>query len=141
MRSRPHATGPSGLGRRSDSSASEPEYLSTRRRCIRRYRQSRPRDTGPPAQETYPMTRTAVLGFPRIGADRELKRALEDHWAGRSSDAELEALARSLRAAHLRTGAEAGIDMLPVGDFALYDHVLDAAELVGITAERHGGGD
>ncbi|HTE61323.1 MAG TPA: 5-methyltetrahydropteroyltriglutamate--homocysteine S-methyltransferase, partial [Solirubrobacteraceae bacterium] len=87
------------------------------------------------------MTRTALLGFPRIGADRELKRALEDHWAGRTSDAELEAVARSLRAAHLRTGAEAGIDMLPVGDFALYDHVLDAAELVGITAERHGAGD
>jgi 5-methyltetrahydropteroyltriglutamate--homocysteine methyltransferase len=87
------------------------------------------------------MTRTAVLGFPRIGADRELKRALEDHWAGRSSDADLEAVARSLRAAHLQAGTEAGIDVLPVGDFALYDHVLDAAEMVGINAERHGGGD
>jgi 5-methyltetrahydropteroyltriglutamate--homocysteine methyltransferase len=87
------------------------------------------------------MTRTAVLGLPRIGADRELKRALEDHWAGRSSDADLEAVGRSLRAAHLRAGAEAGIDVLPVGDFALYDHVLDTAELVGIVAERHGGGD
>jgi 5-methyltetrahydropteroyltriglutamate--homocysteine methyltransferase len=87
------------------------------------------------------MTRTAVLGFPRIGADRELKRALEDHWAGRSSDADLEAVACSLRAEHLRSGVEAGIDVLPVGDFALYDHVLDAAELAGITAERHGTGD
>ncbi len=87
------------------------------------------------------MARTAVLGFPRIGADRELKRALEDHWAGRSSAAELEAIARALRAAHLRTGREAGIDVLPVGDFALYDQVLDTAEMAGITAERHGAGD
>ena len=48
---------------------------------------------------------------------------------------------RALRAAHLRTARDAGIDVLPVGDFALYDHVLDTAELVGIVAERHGGGD
>ena len=47
------------------------------------------------------MARTAVLGFPRIGAERELKIALEDHWAGRTSADELEAAARGLRAAHL----------------------------------------
>jgi 5-methyltetrahydropteroyltriglutamate--homocysteine methyltransferase len=85
------------------------------------------------------MARTAVLGFPRIGPERELKFALEAHWAGRSSFAELEAVARDIRAGHLRAGREAGIDVLPVGDFALYDHVLDAAELVGIVADRHRG--
>jgi 5-methyltetrahydropteroyltriglutamate--homocysteine methyltransferase len=87
------------------------------------------------------MARTAVLGFPRIGPDRELKLALEEHWAGRASCAQLQATARDLRAANLRRGMTAGIDVLPIGDFALYDHVLDAAELVGIVAERHAGAD
>ena len=81
------------------------------------------------------MARTAVLGFPRIGADRELKLALEAHWSGRMTADELEAVARDLRAANLRRGP----DVVPVGDFALYDHVLDAAELVGIVAPRHRG--
>jgi 5-methyltetrahydropteroyltriglutamate--homocysteine methyltransferase len=83
------------------------------------------------------MARTAVLGFPRIGANRELKFALEDHWAGRASRARLAETARTLRAENLRRAA--GIDVLPVGDFALYDHVLDAAEMAGIVAERHAG--
>jgi 5-methyltetrahydropteroyltriglutamate--homocysteine methyltransferase len=83
------------------------------------------------------VARTAVLGFPRIGADRELKFALEDHWAGRASRDRVDDTARTLRAENLRRGA--GIDVLPVGDFALYDHVLDAAEMAGIVAERHGG--
>jgi 5-methyltetrahydropteroyltriglutamate--homocysteine methyltransferase len=87
------------------------------------------------------MARTAVLGFPRIGADRELKFALEDHWAGTSSCDTLEATAQELRAANLTGAARAGIDVLPAGDFALYDHVLDAAAMAGIVAPRHRGGD
>jgi 5-methyltetrahydropteroyltriglutamate--homocysteine methyltransferase len=85
------------------------------------------------------MARTAVLGFPRIGAKRELKTALEDYWNGQSDAAPLQATAREIRAANLRAGAAAGIDVLPAGDFALYDHVLDTAELAGIGAERHAG--
>jgi 5-methyltetrahydropteroyltriglutamate--homocysteine methyltransferase len=87
------------------------------------------------------MARTAVLGFPRIGADRELKFALEDHWAGRASADELDAVARDLRATNLSAAAHAGIEMLPVGDFALYDHVLDAAAMAGVVAPRHRGAD
>jgi 5-methyltetrahydropteroyltriglutamate--homocysteine methyltransferase len=83
------------------------------------------------------MARTAVLGFPRIGAKRELKTALEDYWTGRADSAALQATAREIRAANLRAGADAGIDVVPVGDFALYDHVLDTAELTGIVADRH----
>jgi 5-methyltetrahydropteroyltriglutamate--homocysteine methyltransferase len=83
------------------------------------------------------MARTAVLGFPRIGAKRELKTALEDYWNGQSDAAVLQATARDVREANLRAGSDAGIDVLPVGDFALYDHVLDTAELAGIVAERH----
>jgi len=87
------------------------------------------------------MARTAVLGFPRIGADRELKVALEAHWAGTLSAEELQQTARGLRTQHLGRARQAGIDVLPIGDHALYDHVLDAAELVGLAAPRHAGGD
>jgi 5-methyltetrahydropteroyltriglutamate--homocysteine methyltransferase len=85
------------------------------------------------------MARTAVLGFPRIGAERELKFALEGHWAGRVSSSELDEAARAQRAANLTGAARAGIDVLGVGDFALYDHVLDTAEMAGIVAPRHRG--
>jgi 5-methyltetrahydropteroyltriglutamate--homocysteine methyltransferase len=87
------------------------------------------------------MARSAVLGFPRIGPDRELKAALEAHWSGDLGDAGLQETARALRARHLDMGRAAGVDVLPVGDFAYYDHVLDVAELFGIIAQRHGGSD
>jgi 5-methyltetrahydropteroyltriglutamate--homocysteine methyltransferase len=85
------------------------------------------------------MARTAVLGFPRIGPDRELKLALEGYWSGDVTADGLRETARELRAHHLDTGRAAGIDILPVGDFAYYDHVLDVSELFTIVAERHGG--
>jgi len=87
------------------------------------------------------MARTAVLGFPRIGPDRELKHALEAYWRGELPADELQQTARSLRVGHHARARAAGVDVLPVGDFALYDHVLDVAELVGIVAPRHGGPD
>src|ERR1700761_5923963 len=85
------------------------------------------------------MARTAVLGFPRIGRDRELKHALERRWAAEISDEQLRATTQELRAERLEAGKAAEIDVLPVGDFALYDHVLDVAELFTLIAERHGG--
>ncbi len=83
------------------------------------------------------MARTAVLGFPRIGPDRELKLALERFWTGRVQADELRDTASRLRTQRLKAGQLAGIDVLPVGDFAYYDHVLDVAELFGIVAARH----
>lgn len=77
------------------------------------------------------MARTAVLGLPRIGPNRELKFALESFWAGRSGRDELEATARELRAANWRRAQAAGIDVIPSGDFSLYDHVLDTAWALG----------
>jgi 5-methyltetrahydropteroyltriglutamate--homocysteine methyltransferase len=87
------------------------------------------------------MARTAVLGLPRIGPDRELKFALESHWAGRSSRDELLATARALRAAGWQRAHAAGIDVIPSGDFSLYDHVLDTAWAVGAVPDRFGDGD
>jgi 5-methyltetrahydropteroyltriglutamate--homocysteine methyltransferase len=85
------------------------------------------------------MARTAVLGFPRIGPERELKFALDDHWAGRCSADALQTVAQRIRSAQLQRAMDAGIDVIPVGDHALYDHVLDTAEMAGIVTERHRG--
>jgi 5-methyltetrahydropteroyltriglutamate--homocysteine methyltransferase len=85
------------------------------------------------------MARTAVLGLPRVGPDRELKFALESHWAGRTGESELEETAAALRAAAWRRAAAAGIDVIPSGDSSLYDHVLDAAWAIDAIPERFGG--
>ena len=77
------------------------------------------------------------LGFPRIGKNRELKRQTESYWQGETSEQELAALGRELRAEHWRLQAAAGIDSVPVGDFSFYDHVLDAATMFGAVPERY----
>jgi 5-methyltetrahydropteroyltriglutamate--homocysteine methyltransferase len=87
------------------------------------------------------MARTAVPGLPRIGPERELKFALEAHWAGRTTEADLTETARELRAQSWRRARAAGIDVIPSGDFSLYDHVLDTAWAVGAIPERFGGPD
>jgi 5-methyltetrahydropteroyltriglutamate--homocysteine methyltransferase len=79
---------------------------------------------------TYP-------GFPRIGRRRELKRALESHWKGESSAESLLAVARELRHRHWKLARDAGADSVPVNDFSLYDHVLDAAVLVDAIPARY----
>ena len=84
------------------------------------------------------MARTAVLGLPRIGPDRELKFALEAFWAGRTGPTELRETARRLRAANWRRAEDAGIDVIPCGDFSLYDHVLDTAWALGAIPARFG---
>ncbi|HWF21389.1 MAG TPA: 5-methyltetrahydropteroyltriglutamate--homocysteine S-methyltransferase [Acidimicrobiales bacterium] len=75
--------------------------------------------------------RTAVHGMPRIGPGRALKRALEGFWAGRVAAEQLEETAASIRRQNWQTMVAAGIDFVPSNDFSLYDHVLDAAVLVG----------
>ena len=85
------------------------------------------------------MARTAVLGLPRVGPDRELKHALESYWAGRAGEPELRETAAGLRAAGWRRARSAGIDVVPSGDQSLYDHVLDAAWGLSAVPERFGG--
>jgi 5-methyltetrahydropteroyltriglutamate--homocysteine methyltransferase len=78
------------------------------------------------------------LGFPRIGAKRELKRALEAYWKGEQDQAALEAVGRELCTRHWKLQAEAGLDLIPVGDFTWYDHVLDMSVLLGVVPKRFG---
>ncbi len=83
------------------------------------------------------MTTVTNLGFPRIGAKRELKRALERHWAGEDDAATLQATAAALRARHWQLQIEAGVDVPPSNDFSLYDQVLDTAWLFDAIPERY----
>ncbi|MEF2230591.1 MAG: 5-methyltetrahydropteroyltriglutamate--homocysteine S-methyltransferase [Pseudodesulfovibrio sp.] len=79
-----------------------------------------------------------VLGFPRMGINRELKWALEKFWRNETGEAELLAVADELRRRHWAIQAGAGMDLLPVGDFSLYDHVLDTVALLGAAPDRFG---
>jgi 5-methyltetrahydropteroyltriglutamate--homocysteine methyltransferase len=81
--------------------------------------------------------KTNVLGFPRIGADRELKKAEEAFWAGKATREELEQTARSIRKNNWLRQKEAGIDLIPSNDFSYYDQVLDQALAVGAIPERY----
>lgn len=83
------------------------------------------------------MSITHSLGFPRIGKKRQLKRALEAYWQGKISQQELEATGKALRAEHWNMQQKAGIDLVPVGDFAFYDHVLNTSLLFGVVPTRH----
>ena len=77
-----------------------------------------------------------TLGFPRIGADRELKKALESYWKGDLDQDALQSVGRQLRATHWQLQKDAGIDLLPVGDFAWYDQVLTHSLAFGVIPER-----
>ncbi|VVP72732.1 5-methyltetrahydropteroyltriglutamate--homocysteine methyltransferase [Pseudomonas fluorescens] len=77
-----------------------------------------------------------TLGFPRIGADRELKKALEAYWKGDLDQTALHGVGRQLRATHWQLQKDAGIDLLPVGDFAWYDQVLTHSLTFGVIPER-----
>lgn len=86
------------------------------------------------------MTIIHNLGFPRVGARRELKFAQESYWKGESSAEQLLDVAKALRARHW--GNQAGLDFVPVGDFTLYDHMLDMSVTLGNLPKRafEGGG-
>ncbi len=83
------------------------------------------------------MTQVTNLGFPRIGAKRELKRAVEAYWKEESSASALQELAKSLRLRHWQLQKEAGADVVPCNDFTLYDHVLDTAYLFDAIPARY----
>lgn len=82
--------------------------------------------------------KSANLGYPRIGPDREWKKALEAFWAGKLEEQELLAALKQIRLANLKAQQERGIEVIPVGDFTYYDQVLDTSVMFGIIPERFG---
>src|SRR2546421_67463 len=78
------------------------------------------------------------LGFPHLGAARELKRATEGYWSGKVSQADLLKTGAALRERHWRLQQDAGIDLVPSSDFSYYDRVLDTCTLVGAVPKRYG---
>jgi 5-methyltetrahydropteroyltriglutamate--homocysteine methyltransferase len=82
------------------------------------------------------MTVVHNLGYPRIGPQRELKRALEAYWQGGIDEAALRAAGAALRRQNWEAQREAGVDLLPVGDFAWYDHVLTTSVMLGNVPQR-----
>ncbi|EDL61598.1 5-methyltetrahydropteroyltriglutamate--homocysteine S-methyltransferase [Gimesia maris] len=76
------------------------------------------------------------LGFPRIGAHRELKRAVEKFWSEKISEAELQQIGRGLRETNWKLQQAAGIEQIPSNDFSFYDQVLDTTALVGAIPAR-----
>ncbi|MFC5775588.1 5-methyltetrahydropteroyltriglutamate--homocysteine S-methyltransferase [Ectobacillus antri] len=80
--------------------------------------------------------KSSNLGYPRIGEKREWKHALERFWAGELEETAFLQEMKELRLHQLRKQQEIGIDLIPVGDFSFYDHVLDAAFMFGIVPKR-----
>ncbi|WP_244305922.1 5-methyltetrahydropteroyltriglutamate--homocysteine S-methyltransferase [Paraburkholderia lacunae] len=84
------------------------------------------------------MARTHIPGFPRIGAQRELKFAQESFWRGESDETCLRGVARELRARHWQLQHDAKLDFVTVGDFAYYDQMLNLSTLLGALPQRFG---
>ncbi|WP_444888164.1 5-methyltetrahydropteroyltriglutamate--homocysteine S-methyltransferase [Microbulbifer sp. JMSA008] len=82
------------------------------------------------------MVQTHVLGYPRIGADRELKKAQEAYWRGEISQQRLLEVGESIRRENWQAQASEGLNLVTVGDFAWYDQVLNHSLMFGVVAER-----
>src|SRR4051812_4929815 len=80
--------------------------------------------------------KSSNLGYPRIGEKREWKKVLEQFWAGKIKNEQFLTQMGEIRLQHLQKQKDQGIDLIPVGDFSLYDHVLDTAVMFGLVPER-----
>ena len=87
------------------------------------------------AGEVSPIGAT-VLGYPRFGPNRELKRTVESYWAGKISEDNLVEQSARLRSATWQEMANAGLDTIPGNTFSWYDHVLDTAWMLGAISHR-----
>nr|POE52185.1 putative 5-methyltetrahydropteroyltriglutamate--homocysteine methyltransferase [Quercus suber] len=83
------------------------------------------------------MVQSSVLGFPRMGRLRDLKKATEAYWGGKLSRDELLAEGKRLRLEHWKIQKDAGVDIIPSNDFAYYDQVLDHIQLFGAVPDRY----
>ncbi|KAG7693230.1 hypothetical protein KL949_000042 [Ogataea haglerorum] len=83
------------------------------------------------------MVESSVLGFPRIGAFRELKKNTEAYWAGKIGADQLLAVGKEIREKNWKLQKEAGVDIIPSNDFSFYDQVLDLSVLFNVIPERY----
>lgn len=83
------------------------------------------------------MVKSAVLGFPRIGPNRELKKITEAYWAGKVSVDELFKVGKEIRESNWKLQQAAGVDIIPSNDFSFYDQVLDLSLLFNAIPERY----
>lgn len=83
------------------------------------------------------MKKSTIVGYPRIGVNRELKKAVEGYFKGDFSLSELEGTAKELRKKYWTMQKEKGINYIPSNDFALYDNMLDMAVLLNVIPKRY----
>src|SRR5690606_36902388 len=81
--------------------------------------------------------RTQNLGYPRIGLNRELKKACEQYWSGKIDQHELLRIGRQIRQEYWQTQLDAGMDLIPCNDFSFYDQVVDMSLLLDAIPARH----
>lgn len=81
--------------------------------------------------------KTNILGYPRIGSHRELKKACENYWAGKISEEQLLEEGASIRALNWYLQREYKTDFIPSNDFSFYDHVLDLTLSLGAIPQRY----
>lgn len=80
---------------------------------------------------------THILGYPRIGSNRELKKACEQYWSGKITLDELLDVGKNIRQNNWKLQQEEGIDLIPCNDFSFYDQVLDMTLTLGAIPERY----
>ncbi|KAF2229992.1 putative 5-methyltetrahydropteroyltriglutamate-homocysteine methyltransferase [Viridothelium virens] len=83
------------------------------------------------------MVQSSILGFPRMGRLRDLKKACEAYWGGKLSQEDLLKEGKRLRLEHWKIQKDAGVDIIPSNDFAFYDHVLDHIQMFNVIPERY----
>lgn len=81
--------------------------------------------------------KTSVIGFPRVGANRELKFASEKYFAGKITDSELQTTAKEIRKNAWLLQKNAGIDFISSNDFSFYDNMLDTSFMLGVIPQRY----
>jgi 5-methyltetrahydropteroyltriglutamate--homocysteine methyltransferase len=86
---------------------------------------------------TFKEMLTQNLGYPRIGSQRQLKKACEQYWAGKLDLRELKEVARKIKEDNWHTQLNAGIDLIPCNDFSFYDQVLDTSLMLGVIPQRY----
>lgn len=81
--------------------------------------------------------KSSNLGYPRIGENREWKKALEAYWAGSLTESDFQEKMTEIRLANLQKQKDRGIEWIPVNDFSLYDQMLDTAVMFGLVPKRY----